>query len=136
MLKPADGAEGIINFVIETVRKAGPNPCPPTIIGVGVGGTADKAVVIAKKAITRKISSHNKNVKYEAMEKEALRRINNLGIGPAGLGGNITFLAVHIDYLSTHIAGMPVAVNLCCHAARYAEEIIYMKQNHQNIKNN
>ena len=124
MLKPADGPEGIVNFVVETVKKAGPNPCPPTIIGVGVGGTADKAMVIAKKAIARKIGSHNKNAKYEAMEKEALRRINNLGIGPAGLGGNITSLAVHIDYLPTHIAGMPVAVNVCCHAARYAEGII------------
>jgi len=124
MLKPTDGPEGIVNFVVETVKKAGPNPCPPTIIGVGVGGTADKAMVIAKKAIARKIGSHNKKAKYEAMEKEALRRINNLGIGPAGLGGNITSLAVHIDYLPTHIAGMPVAVNVCCHAARYAEGII------------
>ena len=124
MLKPADGPEGIVNFVVETVKKAGPNPCPPTIIGVGVGGTADKAMVIAKKAIARKIGSHNKKAKYEAMEKEALRRINNLGIGPAGLGGNITSFAVHIDYLPTHIAGMPVAVNVCCHADRYAEGII------------
>ena len=124
MLKPADGPEGIINFVVETVKKAGPNPCPPTIIGVGVGGSADKAMVIAKKAIARKIGSHNKNAKYEAMEKEALKRINNLGIGPAGLGGNITCLAVHIDYLPTHIAGLPIAVNICCHAARHAEGIL------------
>jgi len=124
MLKPADGQEGIVNFVVETVKKAGPNPCPPTVIGVGIGGTIDKAMVIAKKAIARKIGSHNKNAKYEAMEKEALRRINNLGIGPAGLGGNITSLAVHIDYLPTHIAGMPVAVNVCCHAARHAEGIL------------
>ena len=124
MLKPADGAEGIINFVVETVEKAGPNPCPPTIIGVGIGGTADKAMVVAKKAIARKIGSHNKNAKYEAMEKETLKRINNLGIGPAGLGGNITCLAVHIDYLPTHIAGLPVAVNICCHAARHAEGIL------------
>jgi len=124
MLKPADGAEGIINFVVETVRKAGPNPCPPTIIGVGVGGTADKAMVIAKKAITRKIGQHNQNEKYAAMEKEGLEKINNLGIGPAGLGGVITTLAVNIDYLPTHIAGMPVAVNVCCHAARHAEGIL------------
>jgi len=124
MLTPADGPEGIVNFVVETVKKAGPNPCPPTVIGVGVGGTADKAMVIAKKAIARKVGSHNKNVKYEAMEKEILKKINNLGIGPAGLGGNITSLAVHIDYLPTHIAGMPVAVNVCCHAARHAEGII------------
>jgi len=124
MLKPADGPEGTINFIVETVKKAGPNPCPPTIIGVGVGGTADKAMVIAKKAITRKIGSYNKNGKYAVMEKETLKRINNLGIGPAGLGGNITCLAVHIDYLPTHIAGLPVAVNVCCHAARHAEGIL------------
>lgn len=124
MLTPADGAEGIVNVVVETVRKAGPNPCPPTIIGVGIGGTADKAMVIAKKAITRKIGSHNKNDKYAAMEKEILQRINNLGIGPAGLGGNITCLAVHIDHLPTHIAGLPVAVNVCCHAARHAKGIL------------
>ncbi len=124
MLKPADGPEGIVNFVVETVKKAGPNPCPPTIIGVGIGGTADKAMVIAIKAIARKVGEHNQNEKYAAMEKEALEKINNLGIGPAGLGGNITSLAVHIDYLPTHIAGMPVAVNVCCYAARHAEGII------------
>jgi len=124
MLKPADGEKGIVDFVVETVKKAGPNPCPPTIIGVGVGGTIDKAMVIAKKAIARKIGEHNKNEKYASIEKEALEKINNLGIGPAGLGGNITSLAVHIDYLPTHIAGMPVAVNVCCHAARHAEGII------------
>jgi fumarate hydratase subunit alpha len=124
MLKPADGPEGIVNFIVETVRKAGPNPCPPTIIGVGVGGTADKAMVIAKKAIARKIGKHNQNEKYAFMEKEALEKINNLGIGPAGLGGKTTTLAVNIDYLPTHIAGMPVAVNVCCHAARHAEGIL------------
>ncbi len=124
MLKPADGAKGIVDFVVETVKRAGPNPCPPTVIGVGIGGTADKAMVIAKKAIARKIGSHNKNFQYEAMEKEILKKINNLGIGPAGLGGNITSLAVHIDYLPTHVAGMPVAVNVCCHAARHAEGIL------------
>ncbi len=124
MLKPVDGPEVIVNFVVKTVKKAGPNPCPPTVIGVGVGGTADKAMVIAKKAIARKIGSYNKNVKYAAMEKEILKKINNLGIGPAGLGGNITSLAVHIDYLPTHMAGLPVAVNVCCHAARHAEGIL------------
>lgn len=124
MLKPADGEKGIIDFVIETVKKAGPNPCPPTIIGVGIGGTIDKAMVIAKKAIIRKIGQSNKNSKYATLEKEILTKINNLGIGPAGLGGNITSLAVHIDYLPTHIAGMPVAVNVCCHAARHAEGIL------------
>lgn len=124
MLKPADGEKGIIDFVIETVKKAGPNPCPPTIIGVGIGGTIDKAMVIAKKAIIRKIGQSNKNSKYATLEKEILTKINNLGIGPAGLGGYITCLAVHIDYLPTHIAGMPVAVNVCCHAARHAEGIL------------
>ena len=124
MLKPADGEKGIVDFVVETVKKAGPNPCPPTIIGVGIGGTIDKAMVIAKKATTRKIGQSNKNSKYATLEKEILTKINNLGIGPAGLGGNITSLAVHIDYLPTHIAGMPVAVNVCCHAARHAEGII------------
>jgi len=124
MLKPADGEKGIVDFVVETVKKAGPNPCPPTIIGVGIGGTIDKAMVIAKKAIIRKINQPNKNPKYAALEKEILAKINNLGIGPAGLGGNITCLAVHIDYLPTHIAGLPVAVNVCCHAARHAEGII------------
>jgi fumarate hydratase subunit alpha len=124
MLKPADGAKGIVDFVVETVKKAGPNPCPPTIIGVGIGGTIDKAMVIAKKAIIRKIGQSNKNSKYAILEEEILTKINNLGIGPAGLGGNVTSLAVHIDYLPTHIAGMPVAINVCCHAARHAEEII------------
>lgn len=124
MLKPADGAKGIVDFVVETVKKAGPNPCPPTIIGVGVGGTIDKAMVIAKKATARKIGEYNNNSKYAILEGEILTKINHLGIGPAGLGGNITSLAVHIDYLPTHIAGMPVAVNVCCHAARHAEGII------------
>jgi len=124
MLKPADGPEVIVNFVVGTVKNSGPNPCPPTIIGVGVGGTADRAMLIAEKAITRKMGEHNKHEKYAAMEKEILEKINNLGIGPAGLGGNITSLAVHIDYLPTHIAGMPVAVNVCCHAARHAEGIL------------
>ncbi len=124
MLKPADGEKEIVDFVVETVKKAGPNPCPPTIIGVGIGGTIDKAMVIAKKAIIRKIGQSNKNSKYATLEREILTKINNSGIGPAGLGGNITSLVVHIDYLPTHIAGMPVAVNVCCHAARHAEGIL------------
>ncbi|HOF03738.1 MAG TPA: fumarate hydratase [Atribacterota bacterium] len=120
MLTAAHGAKGVVDFIVETVRKAGPNPCPPTIVGVGIGGTADKAMVIAKKATARPIGISNANPKYAQMEQEALTRINKLGIGPAGLGGNTTSLAVHIDYLPTHIAGMPVAVNICCHAARHA----------------
>ncbi|MBU1291818.1 fumarate hydratase [bacterium] len=124
MMKPADGPEGIKNFVVDTIKKAGPNPCPPTIVGVGIGGTADKALVIAKKALFRKIGEHHQNERYAQMEKEILERINNLGIGPAGLGGRTTALAVNIEYTPTHIAGMPVAVNVCCHAARHAEGIL------------
>lgn len=120
MLTAAHGAKGILDFIVDTIRKAGPNPCPPTVIGVGIGGTADKAMVIAKKAIARPLGEHNSNPQYAQLEKETLERINQLGIGPAGLGGNITALAVHIDYLPTHIAGMPVAVNVCCHATRHA----------------
>jgi len=124
MMKPADGPEGIKNFVVDTVRKAGPNPCPPTIVGVGIGGTVDKAFVIAKKALFRKVGEYNQDERYARMEKEILERINNLGIGPAGLGGRTTALAVNIEYTPTHIAGMPVAVNVCCHAARHAEGIL------------
>ncbi len=121
MLTPAHGSKGIVELIVETVRKAGPNPCPPTIIGVGIGGTADMAMVTAKKALCRKIGEHNPDKRYQAMEKEALEKINCLGIGPAGLGGNTTSLAVNIDYLPTHIAGMPVAINICCHASRHSE---------------
>lgn len=124
MLSASDGSEGVVNFVAETVIKAGPNPCPPTVIGVGIGGTADMAMVMAKKATTRKIGEHNSNEKFAAMEEEILDKINRSGVGPAGLGGTVTCLAVHIDYLPTHIAGMPVAVNVCCHAARHAEGIL------------
>ncbi len=125
MMKPADGAEGIVDFIVETVRKAGPNPCPPTIIGVCVGGTADQACVLAKKAAMRKIGEHNPDPRYAKMEKDALERINKLGIGPAGLGGSTTSLWVSIDYVPTHIAGMPVAVNICCHADRHAHGVLY-----------
>ena len=124
MMKPADGPEGIKKFVVDTIKKAGPNPCPPTIVGVGIGGTADKALVIAKKALFRKIGEHHQDERYAQMEKEILEQINNLGIGPAGLGGRTTALAVNIEYTPTHIAGMPVAVNVCCHAARHAEGIL------------
>ncbi|NQS88551.1 fumarate hydratase [Patescibacteria group bacterium] len=124
MMKPAEGAGGIEDFVVDTVRKAGPNPCPPTIVGVGIGGTADKAFVIAKKALLRGVGEYNKDKRYARMEKEILEQINNLGIGPAGLGGRTTALAVNIEYTPTHIAGMPVAVNVCCHASRHAEGIL------------
>lgn len=124
MMKPADGEEGIKNFVVETIKKAGPNPCPPVIVGVGIGGTADKAFVMAKKATLRRIGEHNPDKEYARMEKEILERLNNLGIGPGGLGGNTTALAVNIEHFPTHIGGMPVAVNVCCHAARHAEAIL------------
>jgi fumarate hydratase subunit alpha len=120
MLRPSDGKEKVIDFVIDTVKKAGANPCPPTIIGIGIGGTIDQSMVIAKKVIFRKIGQRNHNEKYASLEIEILENINKLGIGPAGLGGRITSLDVHIDYLPTHIAGLPVAVNICCHSARYA----------------
>ena len=124
MMKPADGPEGIVNFIVETVKIAGPNPCPPTIIGVCVGGTTDQASVTAKKATLRKVGEHNPDPRYADMERQALGKINNLGIGPAGLGGNVTSLWVNIDHRPTHIAGMPVAVNICCHAARHASGVI------------
>lgn len=124
MLKPADGVKGAIDFIVETVRNAGPNPCPPTIVGVGKGGTSELAMMIAKKATLRKIGEHNSDTRYADMEIESLRRINALGIGPGGLGGNTTSLAVNINYAPTHIAGMPIAVNICCHAARYAEGVL------------
>lgn len=124
MLKPTDSKETVVNFVVETVRKAGGNPCPPTIIGVGIGGTIDSVMLLAKKAIFRRVGQHNPNEKYAELEAEILERVNNLGIGPAGLGGNITSLAVHVDYLPTHIAGLPLAVNICCHSARYAKGIL------------
>ncbi|RKX97507.1 MAG: fumarate hydratase [Spirochaetes bacterium] len=124
MMKAADGIEGVINFVVETVKKAGPNPCPPTIVGVGIGGTADKAMVMAKKAITRRLDDVNPDKRYAEVEEEILNRINKLGIGPGGLGGITTSLGVKINYMPTHIAGMPVAVNICCHAARHAETTI------------
>ena len=124
MLKPTDGIEGGKRFVVETIRKAGPNPCPPTIVGVGIGGTADKAFVLAKRATLRKVSEHNRDERYARLEKEILKEANHLGIGPAGLGGRNTALAVHIEHFPTHIGGLPVAVNLCCHAARHAEAIL------------
>lgn len=124
MLSAADGAAGVRDFVVDTVRKAGPNPCPPTIVGVGIGGTADKAFVIAKKATLRTIGQHNPDERYAKLEHEILERINRLGIGPGGLGGRTTALAVNIASFPTHIAGLPVAVNICCHASRHAEALL------------
>lgn len=124
MLNPSDGVQGIIDFVTDTVRKAGANPCPPMVIGVGIGGTMDKAAQIAKKALTRDINVRNENPVYRELEKNLLERINKLGIGPQGMGGTTTALAVNIETFPTHIAGLPVAVNVNCHATRHAVEII------------
>ena len=124
MLKPSDGIEGIKKFIIDLVEKAGPNPCPPIIVGVGIGGTMEKAAILAKKALTRNINIRS-NIRYvKELEESLLDEINKLGIGPSGLGGNTTALAVNIEVFPTHIAGLPVAVNISCHATRHAEIII------------
>ncbi|NLK94747.1 MAG: fumarate hydratase [Clostridiales bacterium] len=124
MLKPADGIEGVKKFIIETVKLAGPNPCPPMVIGVGIGGTFDKAAYLAKKALLRPIDVRNKNKFYEELEEELLIKINELGIGPQGFGGKTTALGLNIETYPTHIAGLPVAVNINCHATRHKEAII------------
>jgi len=124
MLRPADGVAGVRDFVIQTAVEAGPNPCPPIIVGVGVGGTMEKAAMLSKKALLRRVGEHNANPNYAKLEAEILDEINKSGIGPAGLGGRTTALAVNIEYFPTHIAGLPVAVNICCHASRHAEIII------------
>jgi len=124
MLKPADGVEGVKKFVVETAVKAGPNPCPPIIIGVGIGGTMEMAAILSKKALLKPIGQHNGDPRYAQLEDEILQEINKSGIGPAGLGGRTTALAVHIEHFPTHIAGLPVAVNICCHASRHAEKVI------------
>lgn len=121
MLKPADGVEGVIKFVVDTVRAAGPNPCPPVTVGVGIGGNMEKAAELAKFALTREIGQHNGNPKYAELENKLLELVNKTGVGPSGLGGRTTALAVNVEYAPTHIGGMPVAVNLNCHAARCAE---------------
>lgn len=124
MLNPADGTDGIIQFVTETVDKAGANPCPPMVIGVGIGGTMDKAAQLAKKALTRNITQRNENPFYADLENKLLDKINSLGIGPQGLGGNTTALGVNIEVYPTHIAGLPVAVNINCHATRHSVSVI------------
>lgn len=124
MLTPADGVEGVKKFVVDTVKKAGPNPCPPVIVGVGIGGSIDKAAQIAKKATLRKLGSPHQDDRYALLEQEILAEINKLGIGPGGLGGRTTALAVHIEFHPAHIASLPVAVNICCHAARHAAQEI------------
>ena len=119
MLKPADGIEGVKNAILTAVSDAGPNACPPMVVGVGVGGTFEKCAIMAKKALTREAGIHS-DIEYVAeLEKEMLEKINNLGIGPGGLGGSTTALAVNINTYPTHIAGLPVAVNICCHVNRH-----------------
>lgn len=124
MLKPSDGLDGIKQFILQTVIEAGGNPCPPIIVGVGIGGTMEKAAYMAKKALLRPAGQHNPEPLVAQLEEEMLQAINNTGIGPQGLGGTVTALAVHIETYPTHIAGLPVAVNIQCHAARHAEALL------------
>lgn len=124
MLKPADGAEGIKNAVLEAVREAGPNACPPVVVGVGIGGTFEKCALLAKKALTRPVNERSCVPYVKEMEEELLERINCSGIGPGGLGGSTTALAVNINTYPTHIAGLPVAVNMCCHVNRHCVRVL------------
>lgn len=120
MLTPSYGIEGVKKFILDTVRTAGPNPCPPIVVGVGIGGTFERCAQLAKKATFRAIDTHNADERYAKLEDELLESINKMGYGPAGLGGTTTAIGVNIETSPTHIAGMPVAVNICCHAARHA----------------
>lgn len=124
MFKPSAGLEGIKNFIIETVKFAGPNPCPPMVVGVGIGGTFDRCALLAKKALMRPLGSSNKDPFYADLEKELLLKINSLGIGPQGLGGRTTAIGLNIETFPTHIAGMPCAVNINCHVTRHKTEVI------------
>ena len=124
MLKPSAGVEGIKEFILETVEMAGPNPCPPMVIGVGIGGTFEKAAYIAKKALLRPIDSSHEDPYYAQLEEEMLEKINALGIGPQGYGGKTTALGINIETLPTHIAGMPCAVNISCHVTRHSKEVL------------
>lgn len=124
MLKPADGIDGVKDAVLDAVKLAGPNACPPVVVGVGIGGTFEKCALLAKKALTRDTNVHNSIPYVKEMEEDLLEKINNLGIGPAGLGGRITALAVNIETYPTHIAGLPVAVNMCCHVNRHKHRVI------------
>ena len=124
MLKPSDGIEGVKKFILETVENAGPNPCPPIVVGVGIGGTFDKAALLAKKALMRSTDVRNGDKLYADLEEEMLEKINALGIGPQGVGGATTALAVNIEKMPTHIAGLPVAVNINCHVARHRSAVL------------
>ena len=124
MLKPSDGVAGVLDFVVHTVGEAGPNPCPPIVVGIGIGGTFEKAAYLAKKALLRNVESANPDPYYAALEQELLNRINALGIGPQGFGGATTALGVNIETYPTHIAGLPVAVNISCHVTRHESEVL------------
>ena len=119
MLKPADGIEGVKRAILQSVKDAGPNACPPIVVGVGIGGTFEKCALLSKKALTREVGSHSSIPYVRELEEEMLSEINTLGIGPGGLGGSTTALAVNIETYATHIAGLPVAVNICCHVNRH-----------------
>lgn len=124
MLRPSDGLQGVKDFVLKTVEDAGPNPCPPIVVGVGIGGTFDKAAYLAKRALMRSVDEHNPDPFYADLEEQLLREINALGIGPQGFGGKTTALAVNIEKFPTHIAGLPVAVNINCHVTRHKTEVL------------
>jgi fumarate hydratase subunit alpha len=124
MLKPAQGRQGVIDFVVQAVDEAGSNPCPPVIVGVGIGGTVEKCVLLAKRALLREVGRPNQDAEVAELEKEIFRRVNNLGIGPMGYGGRTTALAVHIEVFPAHIASLPVAVNMQCWCARHKEAIL------------
>ena len=124
MFKPSAGIDGIKDFIIETVKLAGPNPCPPMVVGVGIGGTFDRCALLAKKALMRPLDSENPDPYYADLEKEMLEKINELGIGPQGLGGKTTAIGLNIETFPTHIAGMPCAVNINCHVTRHKSEVI------------
>lgn len=124
MLKPADGIEGVKEAIIEAVEAAGPNACPPMVIGVGIGGTFEKCALLAKKALTRELNSHSPIPYIKDLEEEMLEKVNKLGIGPGGLGGRITAIGLNIETYATHIAGLPVAVNICCHVNRHIRRVL------------
>ncbi len=124
MLKPSDGEAGVKAFILDTVRQAGPNPCPPIVVGVGIGGTFERAALLAKQALLRPVGSHHPDPYYAAMEQELLDAINAMGIGPQGFGGRTTALGLQIETFPTHIAGMPVAVNISCHVTRHKEAVL------------
>ena len=124
MFKPSAGLQGIKDFILETVEAAGPNPCPPIVIGVGIGGTFDKAALLAKKAIMRPLDTHNPDPYYADLETEMLQKVNELGIGPQGFGGKTTAIGLNIEVLPTHIAGMPCAININCHVTRHKTEVL------------